>query len=58
MLTLPELSEKLKKVDEISLLEVLEITSEDIVDKFQDVIEEKQEELEEELEEEEEQEED
>lgn len=52
MLTFPELSEKLKKIDEISLLEILEISSEDIVDRFGDRIEEKQEELNEDFEEE------
>jgi hypothetical protein len=38
--TLTELCEALKKVDEISLLEVLNITSEDIVEQFKDRIEE------------------
>jgi len=41
MLTLRELQEKLKNVDEISLLEVLEISSEDIVNKFIDKIDDK-----------------
>lgn len=40
MLTLCDLSEKLKRLDEITLLEVLNITSEDIVERFQDFIEE------------------
>ena len=52
-LTLNDLKEKLKQVDEISLLEVLEITSEDIIDRFEDKIEEQQEELGEEFEDEE-----
>ena len=39
MITLPELKEKLSHVDEISLLELLEISSEDLVDKFDDKIE-------------------
>lgn len=40
-LTLQELKELLKnQVDEISLLEVLNITAEDIVEKFEDRIEE------------------
>lgn len=38
MITITELYERLKKIDEISLLEMLEISSEDIVDRFQDKI--------------------
>jgi hypothetical protein len=38
MLTIEDLKDKLKKVDEISLLEVLEISSEDIIDRFEDII--------------------
>lgn len=34
-----ELSEKLKLLDEVTLMEVLELTSEDIVDAFMDRIE-------------------
>lgn len=46
MLTLEELKEKLaKRVDEITLLEVLEITAEDIVERFSDKIEDQIEEL-------------
>lgn len=45
MITLKELSDKLKRVDEISLLEVLDISSEEIVDRFQDFIEERYESL-------------
>lgn len=45
MLTLVELCEKLKDVDEISLLEKLNITSEDIVSRFIDEIEEQYEDL-------------
>lgn len=42
MLSIHELSEKLKQeVDEISLLEVLNISAEDIVERFQDRIEER-----------------
>ncbi len=41
MITLADAFERLKKVDEISLMEVLEISSEDLVDRFQDVIESK-----------------
>ena len=33
-----EVLEELKKVDEVTLLEVLELTSADIVERFQDVI--------------------
>ena len=39
MLTLQELKEKLKHVDEIDLLELLEISSEDLVHRFSDKIE-------------------
>ena len=41
MLTLNDLAEKLKQIDEISLMEILEITSEDLVLKFIDRIEDK-----------------
>lgn len=51
MLTLEEIKEKLKQVDEVSLLERLEISSEDIVDRFGDIIEDKADELENDLEE-------
>lgn len=40
-LTLEEVKEKLKSLDEISLLEILEISSEEIVDRFIDKIEDK-----------------
>ena len=43
--TYQDLLERLKKIDEVSLLEILEISSEDIVDAFQDKIEEKAEQL-------------
>ena len=36
---LTELSDKLKDMDEITLLELLNINAEDIVDRFQDTIE-------------------
>lgn len=49
-LTLPEICDRLKSIDEVSLLEILNITSEDIVERFQDLIEEKADNLEEELE--------
>lgn len=45
-LTLEDVFDKLKKVDEISLLEILEISSEEIVDRFSDKIEDKLDELE------------
>ena len=48
-LTLPELCEKLAKIDEVTLMERLGITSEDLVKKYIDEIEEKFEELEEEF---------
>lgn len=41
MLTLTELCDKLKKIDEITLMEKLDISSEDLVDRFIDVIEDK-----------------
>ena len=40
-LVLSELLEKLKRLDEISLLELLEINSEDLVERFFDKIESK-----------------
>lgn len=51
MLTLTELQEKLKLIDEISLMEVLEVSSEDIVSRFVDRIEERYSQLIEEFEE-------
>jgi len=44
-LTFEELKEKLQRVDEVTLLELLEIHSEDIVERFEDYIEDKQERL-------------
>ena len=38
-LTLPELKERLKRLDEISLLELLDVSSEDLVESFSDTIE-------------------
>ena len=52
-LTYTELIERLKKIDEVSLMEILDINSEDIVDRFSDKIEDKIEELIEDLEDEE-----
>lgn len=48
-ITLVELCEKLKDIDEITLMERLEVTSEDLVSRFIDVIENKYEELAEEF---------
>ncbi len=41
MLTLPELFDRLKQVDEVDLLELLDVSSEELVDRFQDIIEER-----------------
>lgn len=49
MLTYVELLTRLKHIDEISLLEVLGITSEDLVNRFEDLIEERFDELVEEM---------
>jgi hypothetical protein len=46
MFTLEEIKDKLKQLDEVTLMETLEITSEDLVDRFADHIEEKQDTLE------------
>lgn len=51
-LTLVELKERLKKLDETILCEVLNISSEELVERFEDVIEENFEELESDLEDE------
>lgn len=48
-LTFPEIKERLKRLDEIDLLEVLGITSEDLVERFEDFIENKYDEIEIEL---------
>lgn len=45
MLTLNELREKLTRVDEITLMERLEISSEDLVERFVDRIEDRYDEL-------------
>ena len=39
MITLQELKEKLMQLDEVTLMELLEITSEDLVNRFADYIE-------------------
>ena len=44
-MTLRELMSQLKRLDEVTLLETLDISSEDIVEKFADEIEERFEEL-------------
>lgn len=49
MLTLNDIEEKLKQLDEITLLELLEINSEMLIDRFGDVIEDIADKLEEEL---------
>jgi hypothetical protein len=48
-LTFKDVCDKLEKLDEITLLEVLDISSEDIVAKFQDKIDDNFEELSEDL---------
>ena len=45
-LTLRDIMERMAKLDEITLLEVLDISSEEIIDRFADKIEDKFEELE------------
>ncbi len=52
-LTVNDIREKLKQVDEVSLLEILNITSDEIVDRFDDRIEEREDYLRNEFEEEE-----
>jgi hypothetical protein len=37
-MTWQDLLDKLKKLDEVTLLEVLDLRSEDIVDRFEDII--------------------
>ena len=50
MLTLTDVQDRLKHIDEISLMEILEVSSEDIVERFVDRIESKLTMLQEELE--------
>ena len=38
MKTITDIIEELKQIDEISLLEILDISSEDILEKFKDLI--------------------
>lgn len=52
MITLADVINHLKRIDEISLLEVLDISSEDLVDRFVDKVEDKYEQLAEDFEEE------
>ena len=40
-LTLAELEEKLMQFDEIDLIELLNLTSEDILERFEDIVEDK-----------------
>jgi len=42
MFTLEDIKDKLKQLDEVTLMEVLEITSEDLVERFVDKIEQKE----------------
>lgn len=49
-MTLHDISEYLKTLDEVTLLELLDISSEEIVDRFQDLIEEKADDIEADLE--------
>jgi hypothetical protein len=48
-LTFEEIKERLKRLDEVTLLEVLNISSEELVERFDDIIQERADELEEEL---------
>ena len=48
-LTLVELKEKLMQFDELDLIELLDLTSEDILDRFEDVVEDKYEMLKKEI---------
>ena len=49
-MTFKDLCDKLKQLPEIDLLEVLEISSEDLVHRFEDFVEQKRDYLEDELE--------
>jgi hypothetical protein len=50
-LTLEEVKQKLMRLDEVIVLEVLDLNAEDIIDRFEDKIIDRLEELEEELDE-------
>lgn len=54
MKTLADVINHLRRIDEISLMEILEISSEDIIDRFGDRIEDKYDNLREDFEEEDE----
>lgn len=41
MLTIPDICDKLKRLDEVTILELLDIRSEEVVDRFQDKVEER-----------------
>jgi len=45
VITLDELKEKMMRLDEVTLMETLELTSSDLVNRFSDIIENKYEEL-------------
>jgi anion-transporting ArsA/GET3 family ATPase len=49
-LTLIEIKDRLKQIDEVDLLELLEISSEDLVERFTDLIEDNFDKLEREVE--------
>jgi hypothetical protein len=49
LITITDLCERLKRIDEVTLLELLHLRSEDIVDRFEDIIIKKSFELQEEL---------
>ena len=48
-LTLAELKEKLMQFDELDLIELLDLTSEDILERFEDIVEDKFETLQKEI---------
>lgn len=48
-ITIEELKEKLKRLDEVELLDILGVTSEEIVEAFEYLVEEKQDKLKKEL---------
>jgi hypothetical protein len=49
LLTLQEIKERLSHYDELTLLEILDVSSEELIDRFEDLIEEQYERLVEEL---------
>ena len=48
-LTIPDIKEKLKLLDEITLLEMLNVNSEELIERFSDIVEDRADELEEEI---------